>query len=108
MVRMELSTSESWNGFIDKIREIKKSAPALIIDLRGNGGGDDSKAHEMAKILSGISDKKATLGAAAKLVMTQTSEALAIFSNTFLYSTLVNQFESKPVDPFKGVFNFKN
>lgn len=40
-----------WDGFLKKMSDIKAKAPALIIDLRGNGAGDDKMAKLMAPCL---------------------------------------------------------
>lgn len=31
----------AWAGFLDSVKKVKATAPVLIIDLRGNDGGDD-------------------------------------------------------------------
>jgi len=41
------SEDESWNGFLPAVEKAVKTAPAIVIDLRGNGGGDDSKGLAM-------------------------------------------------------------
>ncbi len=46
-------TSMLWKGFTESLKEILTSADSLIIDLRGNSGGDDRKAYELAHLLFG-------------------------------------------------------
>ena len=43
----------AWNGFLDAVRRESASAPALVLDLRGNGGGDDTTGRAVAKLLYG-------------------------------------------------------
>jgi len=43
----------SWKGFTDAVLEAKAKARAIIIDMRGNGGGSDMAAWQMAEILYG-------------------------------------------------------
>lgn len=50
---MPAHEDKAWTGFIDAVLMLKRSAPAIVIDLRGNGGGDDKVGREMAKILYG-------------------------------------------------------
>jgi hypothetical protein len=46
-------TPGKWPGFLEFVREAQRSAKMIIIDLRGNGGGDDSIGFELAEILAG-------------------------------------------------------
>ncbi len=45
--------SELWKGFEDKIRKTLKPNDIVILDLRGNSGGDDSKGGWLANYLYG-------------------------------------------------------
>ena len=42
-----------WPGFFEFTKEAMKNAKAIVIDLRGNGGGDDSIGFELAEKLAG-------------------------------------------------------
>lgn len=53
IISMPAHEDKSWNGFLEAILEIKKTAHAIIIDLRGNGGGDDTMGRYMATYLYG-------------------------------------------------------
>ena len=46
-------TPGQWPGFLEFADEAMKKAKAIIIDLRGNGGGDDSIGFELAEKLAG-------------------------------------------------------
>lgn len=45
--------SDMWMGFIDSASVFLKNADAIVIDLRGNSGGDDTKGMELAQLLFG-------------------------------------------------------
>lgn len=47
------SQSEMWNGFITSVSAQIKFANSIVIDLRGNSGGDDAKGMELAQLLFG-------------------------------------------------------
>ncbi len=42
-----------WTGFISSVSFLKKNADAIVLDLRGNTGGDDSMGMELATELYG-------------------------------------------------------
>lgn len=46
-------TPGKWPGFLEFADEAMEKAKAIIIDLRGNGGGDDSIGFELAEKLAG-------------------------------------------------------
>jgi hypothetical protein len=50
--RFEKHEDVSWKGFLGAVAESKRSA-AIIIDLRGNPGGDDTMGFEMSERLFG-------------------------------------------------------
>ena len=45
--------SPEWNGFLDRVKKLLHEAHFVIIDLRGNGGGDDRIGHELSSLLAG-------------------------------------------------------
>lgn len=47
------STSPAWNGFLEKVKGLLPQAQLVIIDMRGNGGGDDAKGFELSTLLAG-------------------------------------------------------
>jgi hypothetical protein len=51
--RFDLSNDPSWKGFLEKVTEIKDSSDVIILDFRGNTGGDDTMGFRMGEILMG-------------------------------------------------------
>lgn len=45
------STSPEWNGFTEALEQLK-AADGVVVDMRGNGGGDDSRGFELAELLT--------------------------------------------------------
>lgn len=70
-------TPGKWPGFHDFLDEAVKKAKAIIIDLRGNGGGDDSIGYEMAEKLAGQNIETPI----APDVRRRTPETLVIWEN---------------------------
>src|SRR5690606_31335477 len=46
-------SSPKWNGFVEKLDALLPQADAVIYDLRGNSGGDDSKGSVLARRVAG-------------------------------------------------------
>lgn len=46
-------TSPVWDSFLDKVKQNLPKAELVIIDMRGNGGGDDSIGYELSTLLAG-------------------------------------------------------
>lgn len=67
----------AWDGFEKEIGKIKASASAVIIDMRGNGGGSDSRVHQLASYLFGQDCPTS----AAAIVKSQTPATFALASN---------------------------
>jgi hypothetical protein len=64
-----------WNGFLDKLSKIKKNSNAIIIDLRGNEGGDDAMGLAMANYFYGNKDHPNNL---LERIVSQTPATLAM------------------------------
>lgn len=47
------SSSPVWNGFIDSVKKELPKKDLVILDMRGNGGGDDTKGYELSTLLAG-------------------------------------------------------
>jgi len=70
-------SSQLWNGFEEKIMSTLEQNNVLIIDLRGNKGGDDSKGYWLASYLRG---KEAEVPYATPFDM-NTPEAFVVMAN---------------------------
>lgn len=46
------NNSPKWNGFLEAVKTKYKSSDVIIIDMRGNGGGDDTYGYKLAEQLS--------------------------------------------------------
>lgn len=68
-----------WNDFIPQVKKKMKGTSFAIIDLRGNGGGDDTMGFSLAELLNG----KPVRNPMTKQYISQTAETLAIFMNNF-------------------------
>lgn len=53
VVRFPPSSNQIWNGFISSVSSQMKLSESIVIDLRGNSGGDDAKGIELAELLFG-------------------------------------------------------
>lgn len=52
ITRYPFSGSAVWNGLLEAVQALEQH-DAIIIDLRGNSGGDDTTAYRVAQVLSG-------------------------------------------------------
>jgi hypothetical protein len=86
---------KAWSGFDDVISKIKQM-DALIIDLRGNGGGDDGRGFDLAKSLLG---QPVEPGWDATIVR-QTPEALVLLMNIFQYQKTLAISEKRTPEPY--------
>jgi hypothetical protein len=67
-----------WKGFKETVQNRIKTARALVIDLRGNPGGDDGIGAWLARTLYGATPPPAY----SRIIDRQTPEALALFINS--------------------------
>ena len=74
----EFKESSAWKGFLDSVEEIKNTAPALIIDVRGNSGGDSYMAERLSEILYGAKPPQKR-----KSLEVQTPEAVQLERNFY-------------------------
>jgi C-terminal processing protease CtpA/Prc len=68
-----------WHGFLPEIKKKLSSSQLLVLDLRGNTGGDDRMGLKLAKICFG--NKLNT--AYARTIRSQTPETFALTANYF-------------------------
>lgn len=81
IVSFPKSTSPVWNKFIETVKNELPKSDFVILDMRGNGGGDDSKGFALATLLAGAELKKPY----AKQWNNPSPEAQQLFVNTFDY-----------------------
>jgi hypothetical protein len=84
----------SWTGFRDAVSEIIRSAPALVLDLRGNQGGADTMPRVLAAALFGT-DEPPSLH--ARRIESQTPETLALAVNTARLRAMKHARRNEPV-----------
>lgn len=72
------SVDPIWGDFSADIKKIWQVSEALILDLRGNGGGDDTRGFELASLLYGQKSPSFRV-----IVTRLTPEALTIYRNTY-------------------------
>jgi hypothetical protein len=77
-----------WNGFLETVRALRLKGRSFVIDLRGNGGGDDSMGFELARILLGMPEHVNLPTPMASRRFLQTPEAFAVQSNYWAWSIL--------------------
>ncbi len=95
-----------WAGFINKIHEIHSTAPALVIDIRGNGGGSDSMPTRMAKILYGMANQADFPYPPSQVVRRQSPEALALFVNNYGFRILISRLNgSEPSEDITKTYD---
>jgi Peptidase family S41 len=85
-----------WIGFIDQVKKGLKASDLLVLDLRGNGGGDDWIGYELAKLLHG----NAINNPSSRQYISQTPQTLAIAANGFRVSSIELKQSGNPVPPY--------
>lgn len=81
ITRFPSSTNPVWDGFIDSVKKDLPKSNLVIFDMRGNGGGDDSKGFALASLLAGAELKQPY----AKQWNNPSPEAQQVFINSFDY-----------------------
>ncbi len=84
-----------WSGFIESAGSYFQSSDLMVLDLRDNYGGDDSKGYELARLFYGGNFKHP----APKSFRRQTSEAYALVANLSLYQLQTLKISGKPPSP---------
>lgn len=93
IVRFPFHKSPIWDGFIEALSANLKKSDAMILDLRGNSGGDDTKGMEMAKVLFGHSFEHPI----SRQYRSQTPETLALFANRFAVDIINSNYDGREV-----------
>ena len=77
ITRLPHPKDPGWAGFEEKLIELIYDAPTLIIDLRGNGGGDDTTMRTVAACLFG---QDAPTAVEARII-SKTPATMALWTN---------------------------
>lgn len=77
ITRLPHPKDPGWAGFEEKLIELIYDAPTLIIDLRGNGGGDDTTMRTVAAYLFG---QDAPTAVEARII-SKTPATMALWTN---------------------------
>lgn len=90
------STNPVWNGFIDEVKTNLSKSHLVVIDMRGNGGGDDTKGFELSALLAGGAIKSPY----KKQWSNPSPEAKQLFVNSVEYSSRLKKAEGKEIPPY--------
>jgi hypothetical protein len=93
---MRSKDDQEWKGFEEKIAEISKQTDALVLDLRGNGGGMSDNIRWLASYLYGNPAKMAD----EIIHMRRSAAADALFFNEAALDILEAKGEGKPIQPY--------
>lgn len=63
-----------WNGFLDKVKNLHKKADVIVLDLRSNGGGDDTIGYQLSAYLHKTKDYFGFPSPIEKQITSQTPE----------------------------------
>lgn len=86
-----LAENPKWNGFLTAVKKSLQKSDAIILDLRGNPGGENAYGHKLARLLSGGTLKMVM----HKKYKRQTPETLAIWLNVFRKGQLKTRAKGK-------------
>ena len=96
ILRFPRSTSDEWNGFIPSVVSHMKRADSIVIDLRGNSGGDDTKGIELAEVLFGHPIEHPI----KRQYRNQTPETIALAENRIKIETMNYQFNGEKIPDY--------
>jgi hypothetical protein len=82
-----------WQGFLPSVKGFLKDSGLIILDLRGNGGGDDKMGISLAQLLTGDGFRYPV----SRQVELNTPEAKAIFWNSIKLRILTTRLDGKEV-----------
>jgi hypothetical protein len=85
-----------WRGFLDQVKSLMKGSQLLVIDLRANGGGDDSMGFELARLCYGNELNVSC----CRQIIRQTPQALAIWANMYRLLEMGEKESGKTPPPY--------
>lgn len=86
------SSSSVWTGMIKEVEALLNKADLVILDMRGNGGGDSTIGYMLAKVLSGAENLVLPYGKQFKVV---TKAGLESRENLYAYYARASKDEKE-------------
>ena len=96
IARFPASQSEVWKGFISSVSAKMKKSDSIVIDLRGNSGGDDSVGMELATVLFGHPIEHPI----KRQYRSQTPETVALVTNRLVIDTMNMRYDGQKVPDY--------
>ncbi len=96
IVRFPSSESKIWSGFLTSVSSKMKSSDSIVIDLRGNSGGDDKKGMELAELLFGHPIEHPI----KRQYRSQTPETIALITNRFALDIINIKYDNQKVPDY--------
>lgn len=88
--------NEIWNGFISSVSSQMKRSDSIVIDLRGNSGGDDTKGMELAEVLFGHPIEHPI----KRQYRSQTPETMALLTNRLAVEIINMRYEGQTIPDY--------
>jgi Peptidase family S41 len=85
-----------WNGFLEGVRSLMPLSDAAVVDLRGNGGGDDQKGFSLASLFLG----REAVPPVEKQIFSQTPQTFAIAETGYRVTKLRLLTEGRKVPKY--------
>lgn len=93
ITKFPLSEDKIWNGFLPSIGSKLRQANSIVLDLRGNSGGDDTKGMELAEVLFGHPFEHAI----RRQYRSQTPETVALLTNRFAINIINSKDDAQKI-----------
>lgn len=87
---------EVWQGFLSEVRNHFPGTNAMVIDFRGNGGGDDTMGYDLASVSIG----RAYNHPINRAYVSQTPETFVLFANWYRLKKMRLQVQGKVPPPY--------
>lgn len=91
---------QHWGGFLDVVRQAKASGKDFVLDLRGNGGGDDAFGYALAQVLYGLNVDEPVPTPVVERALLQTPAAFGVMANAIAYQEIRLRARGAPVPPY--------
>ncbi len=85
-----------WNGFLEAVQKHLRDTDSMVLDLRGNGGGDDTFGYKLAELAFGGPFNHPI----RRAYVSQTPETIALASNVYRLQALRLKKKAEPVPEY--------